>query len=97
MQARQTNIYCILKKSKFFNFFKNIGEDDGGGEGQERSYSGSNGSTEPGPGARVGPARDRQFFSYPYILPSSSYVFSYPYISLSLRLLQMHVPINMLT
>jgi hypothetical protein len=26
------------------------------------SYQGSNSSTEPGPGARVGPASDRQFF-----------------------------------
>jgi hypothetical protein len=31
---------------------------------QERSYNGSNGSTEPGPGDREGPAYDRQLFFF---------------------------------
>jgi hypothetical protein len=47
---------------------------------QGRSYHGSNGSTELGPGAREGPARDRQFF----LLLSLYFAFIFLYVFLSL-------------
>jgi hypothetical protein len=64
---------------------------------QWRSYYGSTRSMEPGLGTQEGPARDRQFFFILIFCFHNPMFLTYPHILLSLRFLQMHIPINMLT